>query len=69
MKKEAVKKEVNCMKIMEMIVNKGQITSGEIQELFKISRQAVHKELKKMVELGVIEPKGEGKAAYYVAKS
>lgn len=57
------------MKIMELIVNKGQITSREIQELFKISRQAVHKELQKMAALGVIAPKGEGKAAYYVAKS
>ena len=57
------------MKIMEIIVNKDKITSGEIQEMFKISRQAVHKELKKMVELGVIEPKGMNKAIYYIAKS
>lgn len=57
------------MKIMEKVVANGKITSGEIQEMFKISRQAVHKELKKMVELGVIEPKGEGKSVYYIAKS
>lgn len=57
------------MKIMEKIVTNGQITSGEIQEMFKISRQAVHKELKKIVELGVIEAKGEGKAIYYIAKT
>ena len=43
--------------------------SGEIQKMFKISRQAVHKELQKMIELGVIEPKGEGKTVYYVAKA
>lgn len=57
------------MKIMEKVVANGRITSGEIQEMFKISRQAVHKELKKMVELGVIEPKGEGKSIYYIAKT
>ncbi|MBS3123262.1 winged helix-turn-helix transcriptional regulator [Candidatus Woesearchaeota archaeon] len=57
------------MKIMEKVVANGRITSGEIQELFKISRQAVHKELKKMIELGVIEPKGENKAIYYIPKT
>lgn len=57
------------MKIMEKVVANGRITSGEIQEMFKISRQAVHKELKKMVDLGVIEPKGEGKSIYYITKT
>ena len=57
------------MKIMEKIVTNGRITSKEIQEMFKISRQAVHKELKKMIELGIIEPRGEGKAVYYIAKA
>ncbi|MBI2136270.1 Fic family protein [Candidatus Woesearchaeota archaeon] len=57
------------MKILEMIVTNGKITSGEIQDLFKITRQAVHKELKKMIELGVIEPKGENKAIYYTNKT
>jgi Fic family protein len=56
------------MKIMEKIVANGKITSGEIQEMFKISRQAVHKELQKMIELGIIELKGEGKTVYYVTK-
>ncbi|MBI2669053.1 winged helix-turn-helix transcriptional regulator [Candidatus Woesearchaeota archaeon] len=50
-------------------VANGRITSGEMQEMFKISRQAVHKELKKMIELGVIEPKVENKAIYYLPKN
>jgi len=57
------------MKIMEKRITNGRITSKEIQEMFKISRQAVHKELKKMIELSVMEPRGEGKAVYYVAKA
>jgi len=57
------------MKIVEKIATNGKVTSGEIQKMFKISRQAVHKELQKMIELGVIEPKGEGKTVYYVAKA
>ena len=55
--------------IMEIVVNNGKITSAEIQEMFKITRQAAHKEIKKMSDLGVIELKGESKAAYYVAKA
>jgi len=55
--------------LLQKVVANGRITSGEIQEQFKISRQAVHKELKKIVELGVIEPKGESKAIYYIAKT
>src|SRR3989338_7111036 len=31
--------------------------------------EGASKELKKMLELGVIEPKGEGKAVYYIAKT
>jgi Fic family protein len=57
------------MRIMEKIVTNGKITSKEIQEMFKISRQAVHKELQKMIELSIIELKGEGKTVYYVTKA
>lgn len=57
------------MKIMEKIVTNGKTTSGEIQEMFKISRQAIHKELKRMIEFGIIEPKGKGKSIYYIAKT
>jgi len=34
--------------------------------LFKISAQAVHKELAKLVELKVIKPVGEGRALHYI---
>jgi Fic family protein len=36
--------------------------------MFKISRQAAHKEINKLIELSLIEPKGTGKAIYYVLK-
>ncbi len=55
-------------KIIEHIISGGQITSGEIQEMFKISRQAAHKEITKLVELNLIEQKGSGRAIYYVIK-
>jgi predicted HTH transcriptional regulator len=56
------------MKIMENIISNGQITSREIQKMFKISRQAAHKEIIKLTEINLIEQKGAGKAIYYVIK-
>ena len=39
------------MKILEFINAKGKVTNKDLQALFKISAQAVHKELAKLVEL------------------
>jgi len=36
------------------------------KKMFKISRQAAHKELKALMELGVIKSQGVGRATYYV---
>jgi Fic family protein len=55
-------------KIIEQIISNGRITSGEIQKMFKISRPAAYKEIKKLIELNLIETKGAGKAIYYVFK-
>ncbi|MEA2052079.1 MAG: HTH domain-containing protein [Euryarchaeota archaeon] len=54
------------MQMVEFINTAGKITSGDIQKMFKISRQAAHKELKALMELGVIKSQGEGRATYYV---
>lgn len=56
------------VKIMEKMNINGKITSTEIQDMFKISRQAAHKELKKLLELDLIERKGASKATYYTFK-
>lgn len=56
------------MTIIEHIQRNGRITSGEIQKMFDMSRQAAHKEIKKLVELDVIEQKGTGRATYYITK-
>lgn len=50
------------MQIVEFINTAGKITSGDLQRLFKISRQAAHKEIKALVELGVIKSQGERKS-------
>ncbi len=54
------------MQIVEFINVNGKVTNKDLQGLFKISAQAVHKELVKLVELKVIKPVGEGRALHYL---
>jgi Fic family protein len=54
------------MKIIEYININGKVTNRDLQGLFKISAQAVHKELVKLVELKVIKSVGEGRAGHYI---
>jgi len=54
------------MKIVEFINVHGKATNKDLQGLFKISAQAVHKELAKLVELKVIRPVGAGRSLYYL---
>ncbi|MDD4980020.1 MAG: Fic family protein [Candidatus Omnitrophica bacterium] len=54
------------MKIVEYININGKVTNRELQGIFKISAQAVHKELVKLVELKVIKSVGEGRALHYI---
>lgn len=53
------------MQIVETISRSGKITSREMQGLFKISAQAVHKEMKKMMEMKVVKLVGVGRSAHY----
>lgn len=54
------------MKIVEYININGKVTNKDLQGLFNISAQAVHKELSKLVELEVIKAIGKGRALHYV---
>jgi Fic family protein len=54
------------MKIVEYININGKVTNRDLQGLFKISAQAVHKEVTKLVELKVIKAMGRGRAAHYI---
>lgn len=53
------------MSIVEAISRSGKITSREMQAMFKISPQAVHKEMKKLLAQKVVRLVGEGRAAHY----
>ncbi|MFZ5799781.1 MAG: Fic family protein [Candidatus Omnitrophota bacterium] len=54
------------MKIVEFINVNGKVTNKDLQGLFKISAQAAHKELTKLVEMKVIKSVGEGRALHYI---
>jgi Fic family protein len=53
------------MQIIDMISRTGKITSKEMQNTFKITPQAVHKEMKKLMALKVVNLVGAGRSAHY----
>ncbi|HHT9109088.1 MAG TPA: Fic family protein [Candidatus Wunengus sp. YC64] len=53
------------MRIVEFMNQHGKITNKYIREMFKISAQAAHKEVTKMIKLEVIKPIGKGRGLSY----
>ena len=53
------------MDIVEAIGRSGKITSREMQTMFKISPQAIHKEMKKLLAQKAVRLVGKGRAAHY----
>lgn len=54
------------MKIIEQINSRGKVTNRDLQTIFNISAQAVHKELAKLVEMKVIKSQGQGRSLSYI---
>jgi Fic family protein len=54
------------MRIVEYIVTKGKITNYEIRKMFKFTDRAALKEIRKLVDLGVVRSSGKGRALHYV---
>jgi Fic family protein len=54
------------MKIIEFIHARGSVKSGDLMQLYGISRQAAGKELGRMTELGLIRAEEKGRATRYV---
>jgi Fic family protein len=53
------------MRIVEFINQNGKITNKDVRSIFRISPQAAHKEITKLVELDVIKPVGKGRSLSY----
>jgi Fic family protein len=56
------------IKILEKIREKDKVTNKDLQAMFKISRQAILKEMSKLIEMKLIELVGKGRGAYYRIK-
>lgn len=54
------------MMIVDWMVKNNRITSLDIQEMFSISLQTVYKRVKELLRMGIIKPKGTGRATYYI---
>lgn len=53
-------------KIIEYISEKGKITTSETKKVLRIPDQTAIKELRKLVELKIIQPKGKGRDVHYI---
>lgn len=47
------------------MVDKGSISNREIRDMFDLSNRAALDEIKKLMELGVIEQRGSGRSVRY----
>ncbi len=54
------------MQIVEIIHQQGKVTSKDLQKQFRITPQSVHKEMKKLVALHVVQLVGKGRGAHYI---
>ncbi len=54
------------MRIVEQIVENGQVTNRDVRAMFGLSDEGSRKELSKLVKLGVLKSKGKGRSAHYV---
>ncbi len=59
---ELTKKQIQ---ILEKIKEKGKIANKDLRVMFKISRQAILKEISKLVDSKLIKLVGKGRGAYY----
>jgi len=50
------------MKIVEFINHNERISNKKVRELFKVSAQSAHKEIPKLVELGLLKTVGKGRS-------
>jgi len=53
------------IKILEMIKDKGKVSNKDLRKMFDVSRQAILKEVSKLIEAKLIELVGKGRSAYY----
>ena len=53
------------IRILERIKEKGKVANKDLRDMFGITRQAMLKEISKLIEVKLIELVGKGRSAYY----
>ncbi len=66
--KQKIKLSAKNLKILEYIHLNGSITNSEVQKLLNISRQGAYKDLRNLMDKGIIQKKGGSRSTYYVIK-
>ena len=54
--------------VLDIITKRGQLTSSDLVEILKVSRQQAHNLLKGLVDKGLVDKKGSTKSSYYFLK-
>lgn len=63
-----IKLTEKMLKILEYVHLNGSITNSEVQKLLNISRQGAYKDLRSLMDKGIIEKKGGSRSTYYILK-
>lgn len=63
-----IKLTEKMLKILEYVHLNGSITNSEVQKLLNISRQGAYKDLRNLMDKGIIEKKGGSRSTYYILK-
>ena len=66
---EQIKLSKKQIKIIEYLHLNGQISNLEVKKLFNISRQGAYKDLRRLMDLNLIEKKGGSRSTYYILKN
>jgi len=57
------------LEILNLIWERGRVTSEEISKKFDITRETVNQDFRKLLDLGLVERKGIGRSTYYILAS
>ena len=63
-----IKLTEKMLKILEYIHLNGSITNSEVQKLLNISRQGAYKDLRSLMDKGIIEKMGGSRSTYYILR-
>ena len=67
-KAEQIELTQKQIEMLQKMREKSKVTNKDLRAIFKVSRQAILKEIRKLLDLDIIELVGKGRGAYYKIK-